>query len=53
MPVGFTAIRLLFELENDATPAQLGKLVELAERYCVVAQTLKTGVKVEVSIIEK
>lgn len=40
-PVGFRAIRLRFELDSDAAPEQLAKLVELTERYCVVYQTLK------------
>jgi uncharacterized OsmC-like protein len=39
-PVGFTAIRLSFELETDADENQLDKLRELTERYCVVYQTL-------------
>lgn len=48
VPVGFTAVRVIFELESDATPDQLAKLVELAERYCIVAQTMRAGVQVEV-----
>ena len=39
-PVGFTAIRLSFELDTDASPDQLQTLVKLTERYCVVYQTL-------------
>ena len=39
-PVGFRAIRLRFDLESDAPPEKLDKLVELTERYCVVLQTL-------------
>ena len=39
-PVGFSAIRLAFELDTDADEKQLAKLRELAERYCVVYQTL-------------
>ena len=39
-PVGFTAIRLHFELDTDATPEQIATLVKLTERYCVVFQTL-------------
>ena len=42
-PVGFRAIRLAFELDTDADDAKIGKLVELTERYCVVAQTLRAG----------
>ncbi|MDQ3680680.1 MAG: OsmC family protein [Actinomycetota bacterium] len=39
-PVGFTAIRLRFELESDADEEQLDTLIRLTERYCVVYQTL-------------
>ncbi len=39
-PVGFAAIRLSFDLDTDATPDQLGTLLRLTERYCVVYQTL-------------
>jgi uncharacterized OsmC-like protein len=38
--VGFTAIRLLFDLDADATDEQLDTLLRLTERYCVVLQTL-------------
>ena len=46
-PVGFTAIRLRFELESDASVEELEKLLERTERYCVVYQTLVGGVPVE------
>jgi uncharacterized OsmC-like protein len=39
-PVGFRAIRLSFELDSDADPAQLATLQRLTERYCVVYQTI-------------
>jgi uncharacterized OsmC-like protein len=39
-PVGFTAIRLAFDLDTDASPDQLDTLLRLTERYCVVYQTL-------------
>jgi uncharacterized OsmC-like protein len=39
-PVGFSAIRLSFELETDADDEQLATLQRLTERYCVVYQTL-------------
>jgi uncharacterized OsmC-like protein len=38
--VGFSAIRLSFELDTDATPEELETLLKLTERYCVVLQTL-------------
>ncbi len=39
-PVGFSAIRLLFDLESDASPEDLDALIETTEKYCVVLQTL-------------
>jgi uncharacterized OsmC-like protein len=38
--VGFTDVRLVFDLESSASQEELDKLVELTERYCVVFQTL-------------
>jgi uncharacterized OsmC-like protein len=40
-PVGFEAIRLRFTLDSDAGPEQLAKVLQLTERYCVVAQSIK------------
>ena len=48
-PVGFKTIRLLFDVKSDATEEQLDKLISLTERYCVVYQTIKTGVEVQVT----
>jgi len=45
--VGFKTIRLLFDLETDATTEQIASLSKLTERYCVVYQTLVKGVGVE------
>lgn len=39
-PVGFQRIRLLFDLDTDASEEQLATLIRLTERYCVVYQTL-------------
>jgi uncharacterized OsmC-like protein len=39
-PVGFSAIRLSFELGTDAGREQLDTLLKLTERYCVVFQTI-------------
>ena len=41
-PVGFSEIRLAFELDTSAEPEQLASLIKLTERYCVVLQTLRT-----------
>ncbi len=45
-PVGFTDIRLRFDLDSDATPEQLATLFKLTERYCVVYQTLARDPKI-------
>ncbi|HEV8191725.1 MAG TPA: OsmC family protein [Ktedonobacterales bacterium] len=42
-PVGFQAIRLIFELDSAAPQDQMEKLLQLTERYCVVYQTLGNG----------
>src|SRR5262245_52723141 len=39
-PVGFSSIRLAFDLDTDATAEQVQTLTRLTERYCVVYQTL-------------
>jgi uncharacterized OsmC-like protein len=40
VPIGFKQIRLNFDLDTDASEAQLATLLRLTERYCVVYQTL-------------
>jgi len=39
-PVGFQAIRLVFDLDTDAAQDKIDTLLKLTERYCVVFQTL-------------
>jgi uncharacterized OsmC-like protein len=48
-PVGFSAIRLSFELDGDLDPEQVALLAKLTERYCVVYQTLASGPELSVS----
>ena len=50
-PVGFTALRLRFELDTDASAEQRETLVALTQRYCVVLQTLRAAPPVEVSAV--
>ena len=40
VPVGFSEIRLSFDLDSDADPGDLDALIATTERYCVVFQTL-------------
>ncbi|HEV7203918.1 MAG TPA: OsmC family protein [Jatrophihabitans sp.] len=42
-PVGFTDIRLTFDLDTDADADQLATLHKLTERYCVVLQTIRSA----------
>jgi len=48
-PVGFRAIRLVFDIATDAPQEQVDQLIKLTERYCVVFQTLnnKPDLKIE------
>ena len=48
-PVGFSDIRLSFELDTDAGDDQLATLLKLTERYCVVLQTIVGGPDTSVS----
>ena len=49
-PIGFQRIRLRFELDSDATPEQLQKLLSLTERFCVIFQTLKSPATITTEI---
>jgi uncharacterized OsmC-like protein len=51
VPVGFQRIRLEFELDTDASAEQLATLRRLAERYCVVYQTLRQPPPIAVSLV--
>lgn len=48
-PVGFTSIRLSFELDTEASEEQIATLLRLTERYCVVYQTLAHPIAVTAS----
>jgi len=43
VPVGFSAIRLHFNILGEDDSEKLHNLIRLTERYCVVLQTLKGG----------
>jgi uncharacterized OsmC-like protein len=49
-PVGFGAIRLAFVVDSDAPQEKLDQLIKLTERYCVVYQTIRSGVPVDVRV---
>lgn len=49
-PVGFTAIRLRFQLTTPAPPGEVADLIASTERYCVVLQTLMGSPRVAVTV---
>jgi len=49
-PVGFSDIRLTFDLDGDASDEELATLLRLTERYCVVFQTLASSPKLTTSL---
>lgn len=49
-PVGFRAIRLVFELTSPASPEELEALIKTTERYCVVYQTLASAPALDICV---
>lgn len=49
-PVGFQDIRIHVAIEADAPADRIGRLIDRAERYCVVAATLAQPPRVTMSI---
>jgi uncharacterized OsmC-like protein len=49
VPVGFSQIRLKFELDTDAQEDMLATLMRLTERYCVVYQTLRQPPEISIA----
>ena len=49
-PVGLSEIALRFDLDCDADPAKLERLVATTERYCVIFQTLRTPPKLSATL---
>jgi uncharacterized OsmC-like protein len=41
VPVGLSDISLRFEIDSDADPAKLARMIQTTERYCVILQTLR------------
>ena len=48
-PVGFKEIRMVLDLDTDATEEQRATLLKLTERYCVVYQTLARSPSMRIS----
>jgi uncharacterized OsmC-like protein len=49
-PVGFSEIRLSFDLDTEGSEEELATLLKLTERYCVVFQSLASPPRLEASV---
>jgi uncharacterized OsmC-like protein len=49
--VGFTSVRLSFDLDTDASAEQVDTLLRLTERYCVIYQTLAHPPQLTASVV--
>jgi uncharacterized OsmC-like protein len=47
-PIGLTDIKLRFEVDSDADPAKLERMIQTTERYCVILQTLRNPPNISV-----
>ena len=50
VPIGFTDIRLKFDVKSDAPQEKIDKLVQLTERYCVIYQTLRQPMEISTNV---
>lgn len=50
-PVGFREIRLIIELDTEASSREIEELIELTERYCVVLQTIAGSPAIKVDAV--
>ncbi|HEY7576452.1 MAG TPA: OsmC family protein [Acetobacteraceae bacterium] len=46
--VGLSDIALRFEIDSDADPAKLERMIQTTERYCVILQTLRNPPSISV-----
>lgn len=50
-PIGYTAVRVSIDLQTDAPPDKVERLLKSAKRYCVVSATLEDAPPVEITAI--
>ena len=48
IPVGLSDITLRFEIDSDADPEKLQRMIQTTERYCVILQTLRNPPRITV-----
>jgi uncharacterized OsmC-like protein len=49
VPVGLSDISLRFEIDSDADPTKLERMIQTTERYCVILQTLRNPPRITVA----
>jgi uncharacterized OsmC-like protein len=49
-PVGLTEISVRFDLDTEADPEKLRRMITTVERYCVIFQTLRTPPTLSVAL---
>ncbi len=49
-PVGLTEITVRFDVDCDADPAKLERMIQTTERFCVILQTLKSPPKLSMAV---
>jgi len=49
VPVGLSDIALRFEIDSDADPARVQRIIQTTERYCVILQTLRNPPRVAIA----
>lgn len=47
--MGFSSIKLSFQLQTEASEQEVQQLIEATEKYCVVLQTLRSPLAIEVT----
>jgi uncharacterized OsmC-like protein len=50
VPIGFSDIRLKFDVKSGAPQEKIHKLIQLTERYCVIYQTLKQPMEISTAV---
>ncbi len=50
VPIGFTDVRLKFDVQSDAPQEKIDKLIQLTERYCVIYQTLRQPMEISTNV---
>jgi uncharacterized OsmC-like protein len=50
VPIGFSDIRLKFDVKSEAPQEKIDKLIQLTERYCVIYQTLRQPMEISTNV---